>query len=42
MIQFAAAGDIWVTRAPQDFTELVQKETREWGDFVRESIIRMD
>ena len=33
---------VTLSKSPQDFTELVQKETREWGDFIRENKIRID
>jgi tripartite-type tricarboxylate transporter receptor subunit TctC len=33
---------VTLSKSPQDFTELVQKETREWGDFIRENNIKMD
>jgi tripartite-type tricarboxylate transporter receptor subunit TctC len=33
---------VMLSKSPQDFTELVQKETRQWGDFIRENKIRID
>lgn len=33
---------VMLSKSPQDFTELVQKETREWGDFIRETKIKID
>jgi tripartite-type tricarboxylate transporter receptor subunit TctC len=33
---------VTLSKSPQDFTELVQKETREWGDFIRENKIKVD
>ena len=33
---------VTLSKSPQDFTELVQKETREWGDFIRENKIKID
>src|SRR5580765_6801359 len=31
-----------VSRSPEDFSELVRKETQAWGDFVREAKIKID
>jgi len=31
-----------LSKSPQDFTELVQKETRDWGDFIRANKISID
>ena len=28
---------VTLSKSPQDFSELVQKETREWGEFIREN-----
>ena len=33
---------VMLSKSPQDFNELVQKETREWGDFIRENKIKID
>jgi tripartite-type tricarboxylate transporter receptor subunit TctC len=33
---------VTLSKSPQDFTELVQKETREWGDFIRDNKIKID
>jgi tripartite-type tricarboxylate transporter receptor subunit TctC len=33
---------VMVSKSPQEFTELVQKETREWGDFIRENKIKVE
>jgi tripartite-type tricarboxylate transporter receptor subunit TctC len=33
---------VMLSKSPQDFTELVQKETREWGDFIRENKIKIE
>ena len=33
---------VTLSKSPQDFTELAQKETREWGDFIRENNIKME
>jgi tripartite-type tricarboxylate transporter receptor subunit TctC len=33
---------VTLSKSPQDFTELVQKETREWGDFIRENKIKIE
>ena len=33
---------VMLSKSPQDFTELVQKETREWGDFIRENQIKIE
>ncbi len=33
---------VMLSKSPQDFTELVQKETREWGDFIRENKIKVE
>jgi tripartite-type tricarboxylate transporter receptor subunit TctC len=33
---------VTLSKSPQDFNELVQKETREWGDFIRENKIKID
>jgi hypothetical protein len=29
-----------LSNSPQDFTELVQRETQAWGDFIRENKIK--
>jgi len=31
-----------LSKSPQDFNELVQRETREWGDFIRENKIKIE
>lgn len=31
-----------LSKSPQDFTELVRRETREWGDFLREAKIKIE
>jgi hypothetical protein len=31
-----------VSRSPQEFTELVRRETQAWGDFLREARIQID
>jgi len=33
---------VTLSKSPQDFTELVQKETRQWGDFIRDNKIKID
>ncbi len=33
---------VTLSKSPQDFTELVQKETKEWGDFIRDNKIKID
>jgi tripartite-type tricarboxylate transporter receptor subunit TctC len=33
---------VMLSKSPQDFTELVQRETREWGDFIRENKIKVE
>jgi tripartite-type tricarboxylate transporter receptor subunit TctC len=33
---------VTLSKSSQDFTELVQKETRDWGDFIRENKIKME
>lgn len=33
---------VTLSKSPQDFTELVQKETRAWGDFIRENKIKVE
>jgi tripartite-type tricarboxylate transporter receptor subunit TctC len=33
---------VTLSKSPQDFNELVQKETREWGDFIRENKIKVE
>lgn len=33
---------VTLSKSSQEFTELVQKETREWGDFIRENKIKVD
>jgi tripartite-type tricarboxylate transporter receptor subunit TctC len=33
---------VTLSKSPQDFNELVQKETREWGDFIRENKIKIE
>jgi len=33
---------VTLSKSPQEFTELVQKETREWGDFIRENKIKVE
>jgi tripartite-type tricarboxylate transporter receptor subunit TctC len=33
---------VMLSKSPQDFTELVQKETKEWGDFIRENKIKVE
>ena len=33
---------VTLSKSPQDFTELVQKETREWGEFIRTNNIKVD
>jgi tripartite-type tricarboxylate transporter receptor subunit TctC len=31
-----------VSKSPQEFSELVRKETQSWGEFLREAKIRVD
>jgi tripartite-type tricarboxylate transporter receptor subunit TctC len=33
---------VTLSKSPQEFTELVQRETREWGDFIRENKVKID
>jgi tripartite-type tricarboxylate transporter receptor subunit TctC len=33
---------VMLSKSPQDFTELVQKETKDWGDFIRDNKIKID
>ena len=33
---------VTLSKSPQDFNELVQKETREWGDFIRDNNIKVE
>ena len=33
---------VTLSKSPQDFTELVQKETRQWGDFIRDNKIKVE
>lgn len=33
---------VTLSKSPQDFTELVQRETRAWGDFIRENNIKVE
>lgn len=33
---------VTLSKSPQDFTELVQKETKDWGDFIRENKIKVE
>jgi len=33
---------VTLSKSPQEFTELVQKETVEWGNFIRENKIKVD
>jgi len=33
---------VMLSKSPQDFNELVQKETREWGDFIRENKVKVE
>ena len=33
---------VTLSKSPQDFGELVRKETQEWGDFIRENKIRIE
>lgn len=33
---------VTLSKSPQDFTELVQRETRAWGDFIRENQIKVE
>ena len=33
---------VTLSKSPQDFTELVQKETREWGEFIRANNVKVD
>jgi len=33
---------VTLSKSPQDFTELVQKEMREWGEFIRDNKIKID
>jgi tripartite-type tricarboxylate transporter receptor subunit TctC len=31
-----------LSNSPQDFTELVRKETQSWGEFLREAKIKVE
>jgi tripartite-type tricarboxylate transporter receptor subunit TctC len=33
---------VMLSKSSQDFTELVQKETKDWGDFIRDNKIKID
>ena len=33
---------VTLSKSPQDFNELVQRETREWGEFIRENKIKIE
>jgi len=33
---------VMLSKSPQEFTDLVQKETRDWGDFIRDNNIKID
>ena len=33
---------VMLSKSSQDFTELVQKETRQWGDFIRDNKIKIE
>jgi len=31
-----------LSKSPQEFTELVRRETQDWGDFLRSARIKID